>query len=95
MEDLCKKAYQQMIADIGDSLRTGDIDRLDYFNKELLQSRRSLALADTTPWTGLGVLRALEEAGLFSPRHLEPLATALCDVKREDLKGAVEEFIGK
>ena len=88
-----KKAYQQLVADVGDALRTADVEKLDYFYKKSL--RRPLAQADT-PWsTGLGLLRALEEAGLFSYSRPEGLARAMTEIKREDQMKVVDDFVGK
>ena len=89
-----KKEYQQLVAGIGDALTSSDIEKLAYFRKEKLSSRRSLARADT-PWTGLGILRALEEVGEFNCGHPQGLAGAVAEVKREDQKQVVEQFVGK
>jgi hypothetical protein len=81
------------VADIGDSLRATDVERLDYFYKTQLKSRRSYAHADK-PWkTGLALLRGLEEGGVFSHSNPAGLASAMSEVKREDLKKQVEEFV--
>lgn len=90
-----KKAYQQTVADIGDSLRATDIEKLDYFYKKELQSRRSYAHADKSWKTGLALLRGLEEGGVFSHSNPAGLASAMGEVKREDLKKMVEEFVGE
>lgn len=89
-----KKAYLQLVASVGDSLKSTDIEKLAYFRKESLSSCRTLAQADT-PWTGLGILRALEEIGDFNYVRLEGLANAMSEVKREDQKKVVDEFVGK
>lgn len=87
-----KKSYKQLVAYVGVSLKTADIDQLDYFHKDSLI--RARAHADT-PWTGLRLLRALEEAGVFSDGSPEGLASAMGEVKREDLKKTVEDFVRK
>ena len=88
------KSYQQLVADIADALRPTDVEKLDWFYKKSLSNRRPPAQADA-PWTPLSVLRALEEAGVFSSEHPEGLAAAMLEVKREDQEKAVKGFVGE
>ena len=88
------KSYQQLVANVADALRPADVEKLDWFYKESLSNRRSLAQADA-PWTALSVLRALEEAGVFSHERPDSLATVMQEVKREDQQKAVKNFVGE
>lgn len=88
------KSYQQLVANVADALRPADVEKLDWFYKESLSNRRSPAQADA-PWTALSVLRALEEADVFSHERPDSLATVLQEVKREDQQKAVKNFVGE
>ena len=88
------KSYQQLVANVADALRPADVEKLDWFYKESLSNRRSLTQADT-PWTALSVLRALEEADVFSHERPDSLATVMQEVKREDQQKAVKNFVGE
>ena len=94
MDDSYTKSYHQLVADVADVLRPMDVGKLEWFYNKSLSNRRSLMQADT-PWTSISVLRALEEARVFSREHPQGLADAMLEIKREDQKEAVEDFVGE
>ena len=92
MMDDYERSYKQLVASVGASLKKADLETLDYFYREPLSRARGRA---DEAWTGLGLLRTLEEAGVFSARRPEGLAGVMSEVPREDQRAIVEKFICK
>ena len=92
MMDDYERSYKQLVAGVGASLKKADLETLDYFYREPLSRARGRADEE---WTGLGLLRTLEEAGEFSARRPEGLARVMSEVPREDQRAIVEKFICK
>lgn len=85
------KSYRLLVMHVGDSLNERNVESLDYVYEEKLRGSRP----QHGKWTKLGLLRALETAGVFSSRKPHPLADVMGDAKRQDLQVEVNDFIGK
>ena len=85
------KSYRLLVMHVGNSLNERNVESLDYVYEEKLRGCRP----QHEKWTGLGLLRALETAGVFSSRKPQPLAVVMGDAKRRDLQGEVNDFIGE
>ena len=77
-------AYTKLIADLAQHLGKEDVKRI-VFNCSLPESLKQ--------YSGLNVLRYLDDNAKFSPTNIQPLAKLLTDARRNDLvKNYVDEF---
>lgn len=84
-----RHSFRRLLADVGDMLhKKPDRETLECVYLDKLSGR-----SQNKKLSGVGLLRAMEEAGVFGYHHPEGLLRVLTDARREDLKATVEEFI--
>ena len=86
-----RHSFRQLVAYVGGMLhRKPDRETLECVYRDKLSGR-----TQGKKRSGVGLLQAMEEAGVFGYRHPEGLLAVLGDARREDLKAAVKEFISE
>ena len=84
-----RHSFGQLVAYVGGMLhKKPDCETLECVYRYKLSGR-----TQDKKRSGVGLLQAMEEAGVFGYRHPEGLLAVLGDAGREDLKAAVGEFI--
>lgn len=82
-------SFRQLEAYVGSMLRRKpDCEALECVYRDKLSGR-----IQDKKRSGVGLLLAMEEAGVFGYLHPEGLLRVLTDAGREDLKAAVKEFL--
>ena len=90
-----KHSFKGLVAKVGYLLHaTPDCETMRYMYREKL-ARRARAQDDPSTLSGLRLLEAMEEAGVFGYSRPEGLLKVLEEVGRDDLHKLVEQFIGE
>ena len=90
-----KHSFKGLVARVGCLLHaTPDCETLRYVYREKL-ARRARAQDDLSTLSGLRLLEAMEEAGVFGYSRPEGLLKVLEEMDRSDLHKLVEQFISK
>ena len=84
--------YRKLVGDISENLRKDQALRLAYMYKLPAWYYEVGPTYDSSH--SLRILIALEGKGVFSPKNMHGLATALNSIQRIDLEKLVTEFIG-